>query len=252
MDYADSAGVVPLVEGEHGSSMGKHHVVVKLQCLAHFAGYAARREGALNEGVAGNCPDLVEGNPVGHLVVILLEAEARIFLEGIDGVAVHEPALAEQCKRRIKVMERDVRLDTVSSACAENVMVERDALGIHLSDALGKDAAPRNGDANAIDSKALAQRKVMLVVVIEIGSGICRESALLGEEGVPRDLALSMAMGLAFTLVSGRSSSENEALGKRWCKFHAYAPFAEGVIAVRCGCLSRRRPGHPRGRKGKG
>jgi hypothetical protein len=93
MDYADSAGVVPLVEGEHGSSMGKHHVVVKLQCLAHFAGYAARREGALNEGVAGNCPDLVEGNPVGHLVVILLEAEARIFLEGIDGVAVMNPPL---------------------------------------------------------------------------------------------------------------------------------------------------------------
>ena len=112
--------------------------------------------------------------------MILLEAEAGICLEGIDGVTVHKPALVEQGERRIKVMERDVRFDTVSLAGAEDVVVERDTLRVHLSDALRKDAAPRDGDANAVDAKALAQGKVMLVLVIEVGSGVCREPTLLG------------------------------------------------------------------------
>jgi hypothetical protein len=77
-------------------------------------------------------------------------------------------------------MERYVWFDTVGLACAENVMVERDTLGIHAADALGKDAAPRNGDTDAIDSKALAKSKVMLVLMVEVGSGICREPTLLG------------------------------------------------------------------------
>ncbi len=76
-------------------------------------------KGTLDVGVGGVGPDLVKGEPVGHLVGVLLKAEGGKVHKGIDGLAVEEVALLKEGKRRVKVMQRDKRLNVVLVALGE-------------------------------------------------------------------------------------------------------------------------------------
>ena len=116
----------------------------------------ATGEGALDVGVGGVGPDLVKGEPVGHLVGVLLKAEGGKVHKGVDGLAVEEVALLKEGKRRIEVMQRDKRLNVMFVALGEKVVVELHALGVDLTGAVGEDAAPGNGEADAVDAKLLA------------------------------------------------------------------------------------------------
>lgn len=114
--------------------MGEHHVVLALEGLGKMR-LDATGEGALDVGVGGIGPNLVKGEPVGHLVGVLLKAEGGKVHKGVDGLAVEEVTLLKEGKRRIEVMQRDERLNMVLMALGEEIVVELDALGVDFADA---------------------------------------------------------------------------------------------------------------------
>ena len=213
LDDADLALKAAVVEGEHGLGVGEHHVVLALEGLGQMR-LDATGEGALDVGVGGIGPDLVKGEPIGHLVGVLLKAEGGELDEGVDGLAVKEVALLKEGKRRVKVMQRDVRLNVVLMALGKQVVVELDALGIDLAGAVGEDAAPSDGEADAVDAKLLAQLQIDGVLVVEVGSGIGGEAALGLQEVVPGNLALTVSAGLALYLVGSGGAAKDKVLGK--------------------------------------
>ena len=213
LNDADLALKTAVVEGQHGLGVGEHHVVLALEGLGQMS-FDAAGEGALDVGVGGVGPDLVKGEPVGHLVGVLLKAEGGKVHKGIDGLAVEEVALLKEGKRRVKVMQRDERLNMVLMALGEEIVVELDALGVDFAGAVGEDAAPGNGEANAVDTELLAQLQVDRVLVVEVRSGIGGETALGFQKVVPGNLALTVSAGLALYLVGSSGAAKDKVLGK--------------------------------------
>ena len=213
LDDADLALKTAVVEGQHGLGVGEHHVVLALESLGQMR-LDATGEGALDVGVGGVRPDLVKGEPVGHLVGVLLKAEGGKVHKGVDGLAVEEVALLKEGQRRIEVMQRDKRLDVVLVALGEKVVVELDALGVDLAGAVGEDAAPGDGEADAVDAKLLAQLQVDGVLVVEVRSGIGGKAPLGLQEVVPGNLALTVSAGLALYLVGSSGAAKDKVLGK--------------------------------------
>ena len=171
-------------------------------------------EGALDVGIGGVGPDLVKGEPIGHLVGILLKTEGGKVHKGVDGLAVEEVALLKEGQRRVEVMQRDKRLNVVLVALGEEIVVELDALGVDFAGAVGEDAAPGDGEADAVDAEFLAQLQIDRVLVVEVGGGIGRETALGLQEVVPGDLALTVGSGLALYLVGSGGAAKDKVLGK--------------------------------------
>ena len=213
LDDADFALKAAVVEGQHGLGVGEHHVVLALEGLGQMR-LDATGEGALDVGVGGVGPDLVKGEPVGHLVGVLLKAEGGKVHKGVDGLAVEEVALLKEGKRRVKVMQRDERLNVVLVALGEEIVVELDALGVNLTGAVGEDAAPGDGEANAVDAELLAQLQVDGVLVVEVRSGIGGEAPLGLQKVVPGNLALTVSAGLALYLVGSGGAAKDKVLGK--------------------------------------
>ena len=213
LDDADLALKTAVVEGQYCLGVGEHHVVLALEGLGQMR-LDATGEGALDVGVGGVGPDLVKGEPIGHLVGVLLKAEGGKVHKGVDGLAVEEVALLKEGQRRIKVMQRDKRLNVVLVALGEEIVIELDALGVNLTGAVGKDAAPGDGEANAVDAELLAQLQIDGVLVVEVRSGIGGETALSLQEVVPGNLALTVSAGLALYLVGSGGAAKDKVLGK--------------------------------------
>ena len=201
------------MEGEHCLGVGEHHVVLALEGLGQMRLDAAG-EGALDVGVGRVGPDLVKGEPVGHLVGVLLKAEGGKVHKGVDGLAVEEVALLKEGERRIEVVQRDERLDVMLVALGEEVVVELHALGVDLAGAVGEDTAPGDGETDAVDAELLAQLQIDGILVVEVGSGIGGEAALGLQEVVPGNLALTVSAGLALYLVGSGGAAKDKALGK--------------------------------------
>ena len=213
LDDADLALKAAVVEGEHCLGVGEHHVVLALEGLGQMRLDAAG-EGALDVGVGGVGPDLVKGEPVGHLVGVLLKAEGGKVHKGVDGLAVEEVALLKEGERRIEVVQRDERLDVMLVALGEEIVVELHALGVDLAGAVGEDTAPGDGEADAVDAELLAQLQIDGILVVEVRSGIGGEAALGFQEVVPGNLTLTVGAGLAFYLVGSGGAAKDKALGK--------------------------------------
>ena len=171
LDDADFALKAAVVEGQHGLGVGEHHVVLALEGLGQMR-LDATGEGALDVGVGGVGPDLVKGEPVGHLVGVLLKAEGGKVHKGVDGLAVD------------------------------------------FAGAVGEDAAPGDGEANAVDAELLAQLQVDGVLVVEVRSGIGGKAPLGLQEVVPGNLALTVSAGLALYLVGSGGAAKDKVLGK--------------------------------------
>ena len=152
--------------------------------------FDATGEGTLDVGVGGVRPDLVKGEPIGHLVGVLLKAEGGKVHKGVDGLAVEKVALLKEGQRCVKVMQRDKRLNVVFVALGEEIVVELYTFGVDFAGTVGKDAAPRDGEANAVDAEFLAQLQVDGVLVVEVRSGIGGKAPLGLQEVVPGNLAL--------------------------------------------------------------
>ena len=213
LNDADLALKTAVVEGQYCLGVGEHHVVLALESLGQMRLDAAG-EGALDVGVGGIGPNLVKGEPIGHLVGVLLKAEGGKVHKGVDGLAVEEVALLKEGKRRVKVMQRDKRLNVMLVTFGEKVVIELDALGVNLTGAVGEDAAPGNGEADAVDAKLLAQLQVDGVLVVEVRSGIGGKAPLGLQEVVPGDLALTVSAGLALYLVGSGGAAKDKVLGK--------------------------------------
>ncbi len=213
LDDADLALKTAVVEGQYCLGVGEHHVVLALEGLGQMR-LDATGEGALDVGVGGVGPNLVKGEPVGYLVGVLLKAKGGKVHKGVDGLAVEEVALLKEGERRIEVVQRDERLNVVLVALGKQVVVELDALGVNLAGAVGEDAAPGNGEADAVDAKLLAQLQVDGVLVVEVRSGIGGKAPLGLQEVVPGDLALTVSAGLALNLVGSGGAAKDKVLGK--------------------------------------
>ena len=213
LDDADLALKTAVVEGQYCLGVGEHHVVLALEGLGQMR-LDATGEGTLNVGVGGVGPDLVKGEPVGYLVGVLLKAEGGKVHKGVDGLAVEEVALLKEGQRRVKVMQRDKRLNVVLMALGKEIVVELDALGVNFAGSFGEDAAPGDGEANAVDAELLAQLQVDGVLVVEVRSGIGGETALGLQEVVPGNLALTVSAGLALYLVGSSGAAKDKVLGK--------------------------------------
>ena len=99
-------------------------------------------------------------------------------------------------------------------ALGEEIVVELHALGVDLAGTVGEDAAPGDGEANAIDAELLAQLQIDGVLVVEVRSGIGGKAPLGLQEVVPGDFALTVGAGLALYLVSSGSAAKDKVLGK--------------------------------------
>ena len=213
LNDADLALKATVVEGQYCLGVGEHHVVLALEGLCQMR-FDATGEGALDVGVGGIGPNLVKGEPIGHLVGVLLKAEGGKVHKGVDGLAVEEIALLKEGQRRVKVMQRDERLNVVLMALGEEIVIELDTLGVDFAGTVGKDAAPGDGEANAVDAELLAQLQIDGVLVVEVGSGIGGEAPLGLQEVVPGNLALTVGTGLALYLVGSGGAAKDKVLGK--------------------------------------
>ena len=213
LNDADLALKTAVVEGQYCLGVGEHHVVLALEGLGQMR-LDATGEGALDVGVGGVGPDLVKGEPVGHLVGVLLKAEGGKVHKGVDGLAVEEVALLKEGQRRVKVMQRDKRLNVVLMALGEEVVIELHALGVNLTGTVGEDAAPGDREANAVDAELLAQLQIDGVLVVEVRSGIGGEAPLGLQKVVPGNLALTVSAGLALYLVGSGGAAKDKVLGK--------------------------------------
>ena len=99
-------------------------------------------------------------------------------------------------------------------ALGEEVVVELHALGVDLAGAVGEDAAPGDGETDAVDAELFAQLQIDGILVVEVGSGIGGEAALGLQEVVPGNLALTVSAGLALYLVGSGGAAKDKVLGK--------------------------------------
>ena len=111
-------------------------------------------------------------------------------------------------------MQRDKGLNVVLVALGKEVVVELHALGVDLAGAIGEDAAPGDGEANAVDAELLAQLQIDGVLVVEVRSGIGGKAPLGLQEVVPGNLALTVSAGLTLYLVGSGGAAKDKVLGK--------------------------------------
>ena len=102
--------------------------------------------------------------------MIALEADLGIAHEQVDELAVRPAAvLLAQTIGHLEVAERDDRLNAVLEHAVEHVVIELQAgfVGLELV-ALGEDAAPANGGAEALEAHLGKERDVVAIRVVEV------------------------------------------------------------------------------------
>ena len=174
--------------------------------------------------------DLVEGQPVLHLVMPAVEAEGGVGQEEVDAAAVGPcVVLLDQAVRGLVVGQSHERLDAVFLEAGEDLVIELDAGGQRLGLlARGEQARPVDGHAEDVPAHLGKELDVLLVVAIEVrglpagieGVGVelfvnltrggCRRTAHVVAEAV----ALATHVPGALVLVSSGSATPQKALRK--------------------------------------
>ena len=178
LDNADLALKATLMEGDDSLGVGHHHVVHELEGLVQ-AVLLAVRPVADDKAALGGRGNLVKGKPVLDLGE-LGKAELGVLDKGVDRRARQEAFAAVLVKGlgRIEVIERDIGDNAGIVAGGKELVIESDALGVNLTSAVGEDAAPSDGDANAVNAKALAQVDIDRIFVVEVACRIGGEATL--------------------------------------------------------------------------
>ena len=114
--------------------------------------------------------NLVEGHPVGDLLVVALEARGGVALEAVDELTVAPSSVfLGQVERDLEVHERDHRLDAVGAHAVEDAIVEGQARLVGLIVvALGVDAAPVDRGAQRLESHLGEELDVLLKTVVGV------------------------------------------------------------------------------------
>jgi len=143
----------------------------------------AVRPVADDKAALGGRGDLVKGKPVLDLGE-LGKAELCVLDKGVDRRARQEAlaAVLVEGLGRIEVIERDIGDNAGFIAGGEKLVIESDALGVNLAGATGEDAAPGDGDTNAVNAEALAQVDIDRILVVEVACGVGGEATLSSQE----------------------------------------------------------------------
>ena len=172
---ADLEARVDLVTSHDG--LGARHKLVVRALVHHLLGVIElgedhARVGPAKDGVGDVelVANLVEGHPVLDLLVIALEANAGVTHKEVDELAVCPAAVLDaQAVGHLEVRQCDDRLDAMLQHAVEHVVIELEAglVGLELV-ALGEDAAPADGRAEALEAHLGQKRDVLGVGVIEV------------------------------------------------------------------------------------
>ena len=202
------------------------HLILVLPLLEH---QPRPGEGAVQQDV-----DLVEGEPVLHQAVELLEAGAGVAGEKLHHLAVAPGAvLGHQVHGHIEVAQGHQGLDVVLSALLEHRTVEGDALGIGLALVPpGVETGPGDGGAKHGEAHLGHQGDVLPIAVIEVDGPVAwvelvilqGDALLLAEfdrhaaramgDHVYRGQPLAPLEIAALRLIGGQGTAPEKALGK--------------------------------------
>ena len=200
-----------------------HQALVVVLRPAEEAGVEVHAVGA---GEVGLIVDLVVGHPVFDLALVPRKAGAGKAEEELDHPAVLPAAVGlGQVQRHLEVAEGDDRLDAVLVALVEEIVVELQAgfVGGRLV-AVGEDAGPGDGGAEALEAHLGKEGDVLLIMVVEVdgfvvgvvfaGQNAVGDTAGMGVVAGGDDIhdaqALAVFLVGAFQLVSGDRAAPQE------------------------------------------
>ena len=187
--------------GETNHAPGRHKLVVErlVALLRRGLGLGGRPLKATDHRgleevahVTGAAVDLVEREPVAHLVLVAVKDRGGVAHEEVDELAaLPAVVLLHQGIGHLVVAEGHERLDAVLAAAVKDAVVEREAqlVGL-LVVTVGEDAAPGDGHAKHVEAHLGKERDVLLVAVIEV------DAVVVGVEHVGTDVERDLARAL--------------------------------------------------------
>ena len=193
-----------------------HALVDKL--LALILGIALGANANCGPGVAEHRVDLVEREPIGHVLAKLTKADLAEAQEEVDDLALAPPIVVIcQIERHLVVMKRHKRLDTRIFHSAEQIAVVVDTgLERLLLCPRGEQTGPLDRYAQRLEAHLLEKRNVLLVVMKEVDAvtlgihvGIGRGLGLLDlfiGNPVQRRVVLFVDLGLIGGAVGNRKT----------------------------------------------
>ena len=170
-----------------------HQALVVVLRPAEEAGVEVHAVGA---GEVGLIVDLVVGHPVFDLALVPRKAGAGKAEEELDHPAVLPAAVGlGQVQRHLEVAEGDDRLDAVLVALVEEIVVELQAgfVGGRLV-AVGEDAGPGDGGAEALEAHLGKEGDVLFVVVVKV-DGVVVGVVLAGQHAVGDPAGVGVVAG---------------------------------------------------------
>lgn len=140
----------------------------------------------------------------------------RVVGKSVAGGAVGPAALVLQSLGEIPVEEGAEGLDAGGVKRVDEALVEVEAFGVRRAGAGGKNARPRDGEAEAFNAEALHECDVVFVEVEEVVgdvAGLALEGfARRVGEGVPDGRSAAVFVDRAFHLIAGGRRAPDEIL----------------------------------------
>ena len=172
------AGIDGMAFGHHqsrGHQLVVHGLIQRLFGISK-GGVAHAGVGPAEDvvGGVGLVVDLVEGHPVLDLALVALHHGGGVMDKEVHQLAVDPAAvLFRQGVGHLEVGEGDDRLDAVFEQFVKQVIVELQARFVRLLLVpAGKNAAPGNGSAEALEAQLSEQFHVLFVGVVKVDAGM--------------------------------------------------------------------------------
>ena len=202
---ADARGRASGPKRSDGEAVGDQQVVGDLQRRWPVA--QAGRLDSVGVGTERNAPWLVVRDPVRHDVAQSIGHRAGIAGEALGRVARRPAAAVLQRRRKVRVIQRDHRLDATLAESGCQSPVEVDALAVEPAAAVRLHARPGDREAVGLEPKRGHELEVLFPAVVVVtrdgGGGAARDRARLAAEAVPDRLAAPVLRGGALDLVGG-------------------------------------------------
>ena len=158
---------------------------------------------------------LVDREPVLNAVAEPLKEDARIALEGVDGLAVGPPAPLVEGERQVKVEHRDDGRDVMGEKFVNERLVERHALLVDLSHAIGDDARPGDREAVRLHAHLRHEGDVLAEAVVVVARDLEIRHTRHRLVEVLHGHALAILVPRALDLVGRGGSTPQEVIRKR-------------------------------------
>ena len=180
--------------------------------------HIARRMHARAVAQADEALRLVEGDEVLHAVAETPGAQRCVLEEPGRALRILPCTPGLQGGGVVPMEERDDRADAGGEQLVDERVVERDALLVHLTYALRKQARPGDGEAVVFDAHLLHQPHIFLEAVIVVAGDVAgvplEHLARLVGEAVPDGRALAVLEGCALDLIGRGGRAPDEILAE--------------------------------------